>query len=77
MEHSDYRDGHAKAYSEAARDPAFLAAYGQAISLSGIEGKQVRCIADISCGNGMLLALAMKKAQAKPPDRRGSFFRDA
>ena len=65
MDVSEYWDQHAKAYSEATRDPAFLAAYDTAISLSGIEGKQVRCILDVSCGNGMLLARAMKKTQAK------------
>jgi len=58
-------DERAAAYSELTLTPAFEKVYGKAIMLSGIEGKQVNCILDISCGNGVLLSRAIKKSQAK------------
>lgn len=65
MEESLGWDERAVAYSELTLTPAFERAYDKAIALSGIEGKQINCILDISCGNGRLLSRAIKKANVK------------
>ena len=65
MDESQGWDERAVAYSELTLTPAFEKAYDKAIALSGIEGKQVNCILDVSCGNGRLLSRAIKKADVK------------
>ena len=65
MDDSEYWDKLALGYAKLTRDHAFLEAYDKAIALSGIEGKQINCMLDISCGNGTLLARAIKISQPK------------
>lgn len=65
MDTSEYWDKRALGYAKLTRDQAFLEAYDKVIALSGIEGKQVNSILDISCGNGALLSRAIKSSNTK------------
>ena len=65
MNGSKYWDKRAVKYSELTKTPVFAKEYDRALKLSGIEGKQINCILDICCGDGTLLACAIKRSKVK------------